>query len=341
MLHLKTRNLLNGLNWESVVVDLHKEGIHYHDWRCLPTNLSLETHLKYRMKGLTPPNALPSKFPANIRDRTAQFLDNNYFKFSRAGVQYLGTEAGNPDPAKFDTSELKVCICRISDYYTVDGAFGPMTIANWVEDFDPRIFVDFAFIPADQDITIHLANELPLLFGVITKQPLTAFDVIIFSTPYPGERANIVLPMIKSGIPLYRWERFDSNLPYQKCPLVCVAGIGASFIENLCFHPRTPVLMADGSLKAIGRIGRGELVKTHNEQTGEIEDKPVLRRIYSKPSKKVLKLNIKDSKGQLIELICTEDHPFYTNNRGWVAAKDLTEDDDICEFDTSPEDKEL
>ena len=29
------------------------------------------------------------------------------------------------------------------------------------------------------------------------------------------------------------------------------------------------------------------------------------------------------------EIICTEDHKFYTNNRGWVEAKDLVSDDDI------------
>jgi intein/homing endonuclease len=28
-------------------------------------------------------------------------------------------------------------------------------------------------------------------------------------------------------------------------------------------------------------------------------------------------------------LTCTVDHPVYTENRGWVAAGDLTEDDDV------------
>ena len=38
-----------------------------------------------------------------------------------------------------------------------------------------------------------------------------------------------------------------------------------------------------------------------------------------------------DTKNGIKTIKCTANHRIYTNNRGWVCAKDLTENDDIAE----------
>jgi ribonucleoside-triphosphate reductase (thioredoxin) len=69
-------------------------------------------------------------------------------------------------------------------------------------------------------------------------------------------------------------------------------------------------------------------VKTFNEETGEIEIKPVLAGQLTKENATIVKMTV-DEHGIQYSVECTPDHPFFTKNRGWVECKDLTQDDDI------------
>ena len=232
---------LSRLVWnESTNVDLHSLGVNYYTPEYLPTWISPEAYANLLHRGLTPPMALPIAIPDNTKDRIEKFLEFNYHKLTDAGVQYLGTEFNVQQAEEWDTKKLRVCLARLSDYHTLDGAFGGYLVGNFLTDYTDDVFVDYSFFPAPADIPKLYEAELPLMFGSISKRPLTDFDIVIIATSYPGERVNLPVALVKSGIPLYRWQRFAQNLPYRKhSPVIALAGIGASFIENmLADNPR-------------------------------------------------------------------------------------------------------
>ena len=96
-------------------------------------------------------------------------------------------------------------------------------------------------------------------------------------------------------------------------------------IADECLHPDTEISMGDGSIKKISDILIGDLVKTKNEKTGVMEDKPVLK-LHRNISTKQKKYKIKTKSGK--EVIITGNHKMMTQ-RGWVRADELTKWDSI------------
>jgi len=95
-----------------------------------------------------------------------------------------------------------------------------------------------------------------------------------------------------------------------------------------CFRHDSKVMMANGEERSISEIKKGMMVLTVNEKTGKTEIKRVLSTLVRKADKsKWIRLVFTGGK----KVICTEDHLFLTSNRGWVQAKDLTEDDMFVE----------
>lgn len=255
------REKLRGFTWNpNNFLDLHSLGVHYWTPDYLPAWLDPLTYASLWRRGLTPPNALPIATPADTQQRITTYINENYHKLTLAGLPYLGNEFNLQRPEEFDEKPVRICFVRISSYATLDGAFGGFLINNFMQDFSDEIFADFAWIPETPDVARFMQAGLPTLFGTITKRPLTDFDIIIMATSYPGERVNAPNALVRSGIPMYRWERFDESLPYyEKMPLITCAGIGASFIENL---------LADHPIKGVGEnslfdhilIGEGEVM---------------------------------------------------------------------------------
>jgi RHS repeat-associated protein len=84
------------------------------------------------------------------------------------------------------------------------------------------------------------------------------------------------------------------------------------------FVAGTPILMADGTLRPIERVFKGDLVLATDPETGAT----VARRVTALIRGDGLKdLAVVWAGGQ--RLIATDEHPFYTVERGWVAAADL------------------
>ncbi|WBW98162.1 polymorphic toxin-type HINT domain-containing protein [Oceanirhabdus sp. W0125-5] len=89
---------------------------------------------------------------------------------------------------------------------------------------------------------------------------------------------------------------------------------------NICFTEETEILTEEGT-KQIKDIKVGDKVFSKNEFTGEKAYKEVVRLFRNKVSELVvIKIN-----GKTIRT--TSEHPFWTKNRGWVGAKELTEED--------------
>lgn len=118
------------------------------------------------------------------------------------------------------------------------------------------------------------------------------------------------------------------NVAGFNCSAVAIDDL-AAFDEMMyllmCFHPETRVRTSAGS-KSIAEITQDDLVETVDVKTGTV--------LYTKPSAVLCnpttatdKLALTFSDGTVVN--CTRDHLFYTHNRGWVKACDITPEDDL------------
>lgn len=96
-----------------------------------------------------------------------------------------------------------------------------------------------------------------------------------------------------------------------------------------CFEPTTELMTKDGD-KQIQDITINDYVMTYDiEQDVYRWVKPKFAGRTFSAHKQKIELTLENGK----TIKCTEDHEFYTSNRGWVKAKDLTEEDDIQMYD--------
>lgn len=103
-----------------------------------------------------------------------------------------------------------------------------------------------------------------------------------------------------------------------------------AFIWDECFAPETKVLMNDYQWKAIKDINIDDKVISWNSdgffETQNVEK--IHKNLKKSKNDQMLKLTFEND----IVICVTENHEFYTSNRGKVKAKDLNETDDILEF---------
>lgn len=100
-------------------------------------------------------------------------------------------------------------------------------------------------------------------------------------------------------------------------------------LMNGCFHRDTLIKTSAGD-KKISEITTNDKVCSYNFIKQEYEYVSPLWIIPTPHSTEKLKMRIDFEDGT--HVLCTEDHEFFTINRGWVKAKDLNEDDDIKNF---------
>ena len=91
-----------------------------------------------------------------------------------------------------------------------------------------------------------------------------------------------------------------------------------------CFPEDTKIETNDGN-KDIKNISIGDIVYSYNENKNKIELKPV-EEIYKREYSGEL-ICIELDNGNIIK--CTPNHKIYTTNRGYIEAKDISENDDI------------
>ena len=98
---------------------------------------------------------------------------------------------------------------------------------------------------------------------------------------------------------------------------------------HTCFPYDTLVDTSEGILK-IGDVVEKEipcLIKTKNLSTGDDEYQPVTQYHKNPTILPLLKIKVQTDDGKTHTISCTEDHKIFTHNRGFISAKDLTEND--------------
>ena len=100
-----------------------------------------------------------------------------------------------------------------------------------------------------------------------------------------------------------------------------------------CIHPDLLIKTNRGLLRieeVIDRVNSGETfeVLQRDLNTNQVTMLPILK--AAKKNGEKLWIAVELENGEVLRL--TEDHEVYTSNRGWIAAKDLNENDDILEI---------
>jgi len=95
-----------------------------------------------------------------------------------------------------------------------------------------------------------------------------------------------------------------------------------------CFDPATLIKTKDGDKRIID-VTVDDYVLTFDEKTNNYNwVQPSFAGMTATADKQKIELTLETGK----TIKCTADHKFYTTNRGWVEAQDLTEEDDIQTF---------
>lgn len=121
-----------------------------------------------------------------------------------------------------------------------------------------------------------------------------------------------------------------------KLSALCKSGeIGIVAIDEAhkCFDYDTLIDTNLGKLK-IGDIVTNRIecnVLSYNEHTQLFENKRITNFYENAIFDEMLELDIETTQG-IKTIVCTKNHMFYTTNRGWVEADDLTCEDDILEY---------
>lgn len=127
----------------------------------------------------------------------------------------------------------------------------------------------------------------------------------------------------------------DENIAEELKKLCENKTIGLVAIDEIhkCFDYDTMITTDWGKL-SIGSIVTNKLpvnVLSYNETTNIVELKPIVNWFENTIAEKMIELTIEADNGEIKTIKCTPNHRFYTKNRGWVEAQNLTEDDDLID----------
>lgn len=97
-----------------------------------------------------------------------------------------------------------------------------------------------------------------------------------------------------------------------------------------CVKKGTKVLLSDHTEKSVEDIVTGDMVFSFDDKLGKFVLAPVKAVIVQEADPRLgwMEITLDNSRS----IVCTVDHPFLTTNRGWVAAEDLTLEDNLVAF---------
>lgn len=90
-----------------------------------------------------------------------------------------------------------------------------------------------------------------------------------------------------------------------------------------CVSSDTEVLLSDGSTKPISDLEIGTSIISYNTISGEMENDIVTNVLSDNLEKDWVELEFDNG----YKIKCTEDHPIYTKNRGYIKAIELKSSD--------------
>lgn len=111
-------------------------------------------------------------------------------------------------------------------------------------------------------------------------------------------QANVVVAYVANSVIIdSNTNTWDAETEYTGCPLCC-------------FTPNTPITMADGKRRLIIDVQVGDEIKTNNGNKKVTE-------VIVRENMDVYKIIFNDT----FEIDATDDHPFYTETKGWACVQ--------------------
>lgn len=102
-----------------------------------------------------------------------------------------------------------------------------------------------------------------------------------------------------------------------------------------CFVGDTLIDTTEGPVTIkdiVDQIGTKQYTaECYDTEAGRYVERKIINGILTKTDAQVITLSIERSNGDVVKVTCTPDHKFFTKNRGWVKASQLTSEDDIVE----------
>ena len=162
--------------------------------------------------------------------------------------------------------------------------------------------------------------------GLITSL-VTNFSCLITSFQPPvGYILMGVAAIVVGIIAVYNFSQGNTGMGIAQ--VINLVSIIFSMFNPTCFTGDTEVYTSDG-LVCIEEISVGDEVLAYDYETGETELKEVLN-VWVKETDEILHVSTSD--GETIDT--TTNHPFYVEEKGWVAAGDLEIGDILCTVDS-------
>ena len=163
--------------------------------------------------------------------------------------------------------------------------------------------------------------------GLITSL-VTNFSCLITSFQPPvGYILMGVAAIVVGIIAVYNFSQGNTGMGIAQ--VINLVSIIFSMFNPTCFTGDTEVYTSDG-LVCIEEISVGDEVLAYDYETGETELKEVLN-VWVKETDEILHVSTSD--GETIDT--TTNHPFYVEEKGWVAAGDLDVGDILITADGS------
>jgi hypothetical protein len=140
------------------------------------------------------------------------------------------------------------------------------------------------------------------------------------SCPYNSSRESF----ISGGISLTNFYLYILYAIYN--PKLLESRDARVLIVDECLHPNVEITLHDGTTKKIKDILVGDMVKTINEETGLIENKPVVK-LHHNLNKGVQMHEIEMDNGDILKI--TGNHKVKLIDGSWKKVEDLNIEDEI------------
>ncbi|PKL44851.1 MAG: hypothetical protein CVV41_05650 [Candidatus Riflebacteria bacterium HGW-Riflebacteria-1] len=181
-----------------------------------------------------------------IAQQIREWFAANRQRLTGRGVWFQGGEPGTQNPEEFSRARLRVLIVRLSPYSEVAAGI-THTYLYQMAAAVAGVFVDMAFMPPENDERLFREAGVPLLSGVGSKEPATAFDLVAVSNSVLQELINLPALLRYSGLPLSCRQRDEQGSP------LLVLGGSNSYTHSILHGPVSgdcglvdAVLMGDG-----------------------------------------------------------------------------------------------
>lgn len=182
------------------------------------------------------------------------------------------------------------------------------------------------------NISIHITNEF---MEAVRDGKDWEFT---FTNKYETIRKKTDAKKLFSFLAEHAWESGDPGVQYidnvRKYSNSDYLGYPVISTNACCLIGDTKISTDKGNLpikEIVDRFKSGEKfeAKCFNIDKQEVEYKEVEDGFLSGENEEVITLEIETESGQMREITCTPDHLFYTSNRGYVKAGELTEEDEL------------